>query len=116
MDELGWGVGNRSIPGGGAFKGLLRAAGKHWELLRGPVSPSDSHSFEPRHEVLSTLSPSHITGTHIQPPAICNLSRKKKGNQTVVNRKTQGGASLSNCGMEVGFKAIFSIFNGWKAA
>lgn len=60
------------LEAGEHLKGLLTAPGKHWELLRDTVSPSDW--FEPRYKVLSTLSAGHITTTQIQPPAICSLS------------------------------------------
>lgn len=85
MDDLGWGLGaggcrKRSIQAEEGLEGLLRTVGKYWEVLRSTVSPSDCHWFEPKHEALSTLSPGHLTGIQVQPPAFCSLSSEKKGN------------------------------------
>ena len=76
----GWGVG--ASQAGEHLKGLQRAAGKHWALLRAPLSPSDFHCFKRRHDIVCTLSSGHVTRTHIQPPAILQPFMREKGNQT----------------------------------
>lgn len=101
VGELGWGLQEEVPQAWESLEGLLRAVQRHWEVLRKTVSPPGFHWFETKHKFLSTLSPGHVT--------------RRKGNWTEGNRKARGGGSLSNYGMQTGFKAIFSIFNCWKA-
>lgn len=73
-----------SIRAGEGLEGLPRAVAKPWvgrrggDSFRNAVSLSDLHWFEPRHEVLSRLSPGQITRVQVQPAAICSLAEKKE--------------------------------------